>query len=314
MSQRHADNPPIFLKIIVLGMFLVLFFGGRIAYLYLGSSIEKNLRSNAAFAGVDLDIDNFETNFPLKFSANSFSFSAPIGRLINNYSSYKGLGSMAVTGSCSTPNGGLELGALLLFQRILNAEANCYQGTLVTKFSGPLLENSSSFEYNAQSFSIADYPLAKLYGISGILSSTGQGETSKDGSKLDSFKGKLNLKEIGYPGGTPIFGPAKLPAIEDLNAECEVQWENNEFKVENCQGDSSLGSFNGSAKGTVDINGNILSGLSNFKFNFSDIGQKEIAPYLALAAGKYSENPSKKWSFIWEKPPNRKAFQEMKEL
>ncbi len=314
MSHRRAESPKTFLKIVVLGTFLLLFFGGRIAYLYLGNSIEKNLRNNAAVAGVNLDIEDFQTSFPLKFSADSFSLSVPIGRFMRDFSSYGGLGSLAVTGSCSTPNGGLELGAIVLLKKILTAEANCYQGKLVTKFSGPLLSNSSAFEYEAQSISISDYPLAKLYGVKGTLFSTGDGETSEDGSQLKSFKGQLSLKDASYPGGTPIFGPAKLPAIEKLNAECEVQWKDNEFRIDNCSGDSSLGSFKGSANGTVDMNGNILSGLSNFKFNFSDIGQKEIAPYLALAAGKYSENPSKNWGFTWEKPLNRNPFQEIKEL
>jgi len=109
-------------------------------------------------------------------------------------------------------------------------------------------------------------------------------------------------------GGFSYRGLFTVPEISDLNASCEVKIEGTEHQLKNCSGTSSLGNFKGRANAKISARGVLVSGASNFEIELSESGVKTIAPYLALAAGKYSENPSSRWKVSSEKLKNGREW------
>ncbi len=268
---------------------------------WLGDSLKSNIEKNGIDSGVKITFSEFESSFPLEFKASKIAFS-PLEV------------PFPISAECQNPNGVMSLASAFLLKRNIDIKASCYSGQIKSSLSGSLFSNQNNFDFKVNSLNFGEHSLTKLFGVSGKLSASGEGSSDERGERIDELTGEVSLSEVNYPGGFSYRGLFTVPEIANFNASCEVKIEGSEHDLRNCKGDSSLGSFKGRANAAISKNGVLVSGTSNFEIELKAPGMKTIAPYLALASGKYSENPASRWKFSSEKLANGREWSKITPL
>jgi len=270
----------------------ILLVGGFLGVQFLYPALTKKSHREIVKAqkgqAVTLEFENYKVSPPLVASADSVLAVVKSGPL-------------SVPINCDATKVSGWFGLLSGLKGSVTLDSLCYEGVVNGKVSKSILNDSFSADFETKGLNVAGHPLLKFFGLAGKIDLSLDSEgivEGQDFSEITKVDLNLSTDSLSFSGDQKIGGLIKIPVFFDLDADAGLTVDGKSFDSKELSLTSSLGSAKGKFSGLLstplpDVKLKTLQG--NFEIVLSEEGVKELAGFLALAAGDMNKSKAAKW-------------------